>query len=1032
MSNWSKLQPINFNDGESSGHQNCGLASVKIHQKASESPPDHINTDLGSVFKELEENIIAFVRSELKKLKKVLCPLKPSDSDRLTEDDEDEPGRGARDAFLRITMHFLRGQKQERLAELLQSKSLVPFCQQNLKSNLKRRFQHFFEGVSQAGRSTLLNQVYTELHITEKGQISDQHDFQQMEAESRSPADSQIISCGCIFKPVAGGGEPARTVVTKGVAGVGKTVLTRKFTLDWAEGKANHSIQFIFPLAFRELNPLMTKNYSLVGLIHHFFSGTKKAIRSFEELQVVFILDGLDECRPPLDFRGTPILTDPMESTSVHALLTNLIKGKLLPSARVWITTRPAAANQIPPDCVDMVTEVRGFTDPQKEQYFKKRVTDENQARRIISHVGESRSLHIMCRIPLFCWITATVLDQVLKSGEKSELPKTLTAMYTHFLVVQTKLDNVRYSKEAETDPVWSTVATKTILALGRLAFEQLEKGNLIFYEEDLKEYGIDPETVFSGVFTEIFKEQGGLNQKRVFGFVHLSMQEFLAALYVFLMFRNHGKNLLSNKSLPIRRESKFANVFQNAVDKALQSPNGHLDMFVRFLLGLSLTDNQALLGGLMTRSRSEPQVKDTLVVYIKKKIRESPSTERSIHLFHWLNELNDHSLEEEVQRYLTTGSGLKRKLTPPHWSALVFILLSSQKDLEVFDLKKFSASKEALVHLLPVVKASKKSLLSGCNLSPDSCTSLLPALTSEKSCLRLLDLSDNNLYDRGVKALSNGLKSPNCKLEVLRLSGCLIKEEGCSYLASALSTNPSHLRELDLSFNHLGGPGLIRLSEGLQDPSWKLETLKTDNCGKFRLKPSPLRYLCELTLDPNSADRNLQLSQDRKQVLLVREKQPYPDHPDRFEGWKQLLCREALIGRCYWEVEWKGRVRIGVTYRGIRRRGDSDECGLGWNQQSWSLSCTSQGFTAWQNNTASDIGRPPQRDRGRVAVYVDWSAGTVSFYQLPVPTGDKILLHTFQSEFTEPLYAAFGFGRSLEFESTFVPSSVSLSKLED
>ncbi|KAM3850067.1 NACHT, LRR and PYD domains-containing protein 3-like, partial [Diretmus argenteus] len=216
---------------------------------------------------------------------------------------------------------------------------------------------------------TLLNQIYTELYITEggSGEVNEEHEVRQIETASRKAATPETpITCGDIFKPLPGREEPIRTVMTRGVAGIGKTVLTQKFTLDW----------------------------------------------------------------------------------------------NLLPSARVWITTRPAAANQIPPECVDMVTEVRGFTDPQKEEYFRKRITDQKLARRIISHIKRSRSLHIMCHIPVFC-----------------------------------------------------------------------EEGNLIFYESDLTECG------------------------------------------------------------------------QSAVDKALKGPNGHLDLFLRFLLGLSLETNQTLLQGLVDQT---------------------------------------------------------------------------------------------------------------------------------------------------------------------------------------------------------------------------------------------------------------------------------------------------------------------------------------------------------------------------------------------------------------------------------------------
>uniref|UniRef100_A0AAQ6ICA3 NACHT domain-containing protein n=1 Tax=Anabas testudineus TaxID=64144 RepID=A0AAQ6ICA3_ANATE len=566
--------------------------------------------------------------------------------------------------------------------------------------------------------------------------------------------------------------------MTKGVAGIGKTVLTQKFTLDWAEDKANQDIQFTFPLTFRELNVLKEKKFSLVELVHHFFTETKEAgICRFEEFQVVLILDGLDECRLPLDFYNNQILTDVTESTSVDVLLTNLIRGNLLPSARLWITTRPAAANQIPPDCVDMMTEVRGFTDPQKEEYFRKRFKDEEQARRIISHIKTSRSLHIMCHIPVFCWITATVLEDVLKTREGGELPKTLTEMYIHFLVVQSKVKNTKYDGGTETDPHWNPENMMMIESLGKLAFKQLQKGNLIFYGSDLRECGIDitAASVYSGVFTLIFIEERGLYQDKVFCFVHLSVQEFLAALHVHLTFINSGVNLLSEEqstslwSRLFRPELKL--LHQSAVDKAVQSPNGHLDLFLRFLLGFSLQTNQTLLRGLQTKTENNSKINQETVQYIKKKIKETPSAEKSINLFHCLNELNYRSLVEEIQQYLDSGSFSTYKLSPAQWSALLFVLVSSGKDLDVFDCFKYSSyfSEKDLLFLLGVVKVSKKVVLSGCNLSVRSCEALSSVLSSQSSSLRELDLSNNNLQDSGVKLLSAGLENPHCKLEALR-----------------------------------------------------------------------------------------------------------------------------------------------------------------------------------------------------------------------------------------------------------------------
>ncbi|XP_051238099.1 NACHT, LRR and PYD domains-containing protein 3 isoform X1 [Dicentrarchus labrax] len=745
-------------------------------------------------------------------------------------------------------------------------------CQADLKSYLKSQTKNLLQGTEEDGSQTQLNKSYTELYITEGGSGEVNHEHEVIELEcTRSSSEEKKIHLNDIFEPLIKEDDPPQRVLTKGIAGIGKTVAVQKFTHDWAVGKANQTIEFIFPFTFRELNLIKDKDWSLTELIAYYFKVGDLEASDYSNKSILFIFDGLDESKLPLDIKKNKMCHSVTDTTTLDVLLTNLITGKLLHKASVWITSRPAAATKIPAKFIDRVTEVRGFNDEQKEEYFQRNVSDKDVAQKIFDHLQSKplRSLYIMCHIPVFCWISATALQSLLTKTQKGELPKTVTEMYTHFLIVQTKRNNEKDYHEGETD-------TDVIMKLGKLAFEQLQKGNIIFYEDDLKSCQIDltQAAVYSGVCTQIIRKEFGLHKQNIYSFIHLSIQEFLAALYVLETFIDNGKNLLSKVKVKVvsdKGELPLILLHKSAVDMALDSDYGQWDLFVRFLLGLSQVQNQELLQKFFQFKERPPQSNKMTITRIHEKIKKLSYTDKSINLFHCLNELGDQSLVEQVQKYQSSGD--VSKISPAHWSALAYLLLVSTDDLDVFDLQKYHKSEEVLKRLLPVLRVAKTALLSDCNLVDSCCHNISSVLSFKSSRLEELDLSKNNLQDYGMTLLSDGLKSPNCKLQRLCLQDCGITKKGCQALASGLASNSSHLRELDLSNNRFLDEGLELLSRALNQCT--LETLRLCECG---LKGEP--PASALNLNPSQL-KNLDLSRNHFTEQAITQLCSFLKHPD-------------------------------------------------------------------------------------------------------------------------------------------------------
>ncbi|XP_007573963.1 NACHT, LRR and PYD domains-containing protein 3-like [Poecilia formosa] len=642
------------------------------------------------------------------------------------------------------------------------------------RNQLRRRCKYVTEGADELGARTVLNSIYTELYITEgwSKEVNTQHEVKQLERASKiQNLHGSPIRCHDIFKSFPDQHGAIRVVLTNGVAGVGKTFSVQKFTLDWAEGLENQDVSVVVLLSFRELNLIRDQQHSLLSLLHVF----------------------------------------------------------------------------IPPSCVSRATEVRGFNDAQKEEYFRGRISDEELSSRIISHIQTCRSLHIMCGIPVFCWITATVLENMLTSEQRGELPKTMTDMYSHFLLVQTKRKKNKYHGGHETSPQELMEADREVLLkLGRLAFEHLEKGNIMFYQEDLEQCGLDvtEASVYSGVCTEIFKRESVIFQKPVYCFVHLSVQEFMAAVYMLHCFTTRNSEVVKDfldgsPNTHVRRDLKMEDgnftldcFLERVMMKSLQSKTGHLDMFVRFIHGLSLKSNQKLLGGLVDQTENSPENIYKIINNLKKMNTNKMSPDRSINIFYCLIEMNDLSIQQEIQEFLRMENRLERELSEIHCSALAYMLQMLEEVLDELDLDMFNTSKEGKMRLIPVVRNCRKARLVGCRLSETHCEVVASALMSSHSQLVELDLTGNVLPGPGVKLLCDGLASPYCKLKTLRLRGCRLSEISCDSLVSALMSNPSHLKHLDMGLNNkLQDSGMKLLCAFLENSESRLKTLRLLEC---------------------------------------------------------------------------------------------------------------------------------------------------------------------------------------------------------
>lgn len=472
-----------------------------------------------------------------------------------------------------------------------------------------------------------------------------EHEVMTIEKLDSNRAEGKLLSTADILSAERLEHSNMKLMLITGVAGSGKSMAVRRLILDWIEERSHQHVSFLFPLPFRELKQFEGSNISLLEIIHTLYPATKKLRdRDYrcEDCKIMFVFDGLDEYNGKLDFQNTELLSDHTDPTTLNVIVVNLLRGRLLYRGLFLVTSRPQIRRCIPWDTHYDEIDVRGFCDPEKDEYFRRRFQDPDQAARVIAHINSFKTLRIMCHLPLFCSLVADEYQHIFRGqGTQAELPRSITYMYTKLLLALTRQHRRFRAPDCSPDE-----ERDFLMKLGKLALDMLEQGQFKITRSDWKEVGINEEeaVINSGLCTQYTTKPFVLIQERVFSFIHPTMQEYLAALYVFLTFRNQGKNTLGQqlkrKVRGMLKGHKAMELYKSAVDRSLLCEDGKLDIFLRFLFGMAIETNLELLQPFCTSSLQWPTVVEDATALIRKKIRENQYPDRNENLQHCLDEL--------------------------------------------------------------------------------------------------------------------------------------------------------------------------------------------------------------------------------------------------------------------------------------------------------------------------------------------------------------------------------------------------------
>uniref|UniRef100_A0A8C3QBR6 Uncharacterized protein n=1 Tax=Geospiza parvula TaxID=87175 RepID=A0A8C3QBR6_GEOPR len=670
-----------------------------------------------------------------------------------------------------------------------------------------------------------------------------EHDILQVETTKGLPSTSKSIPLEKLFLPLSKVSIPPRISLTVGVAGMGKSTLVKLFVCSWAKGEISRDILFVLPLTFKELNTheKLSAERLLRLACPHIPAGAARTL---------LILDGLDEFKTPLDFSNAAICTDPKKEIQVDNLITNIIRGNLLQEASVWVTARPAAAGQIPSGLVDRMTEIRGFGAAEMKDFLDQMFLDNRDlSSQVLQHIRANRSLHVLCTIPGFCRISASSIAYFLKhsndqSQEATVVPRTLSEIYSYYFKMALSGDWLEKPREALRIEQAVNTSKKLVGSLGRLAFYGLLRGKHVFYEQDMKAYGIDLSLLHSCLSTRLLLKED-MPASAAYYFSHLTIQEFLAALYYYTAAKRAIFDLFveSGVSWP---KLGFLSHFRSAVQRALQAEDGQLDIFMRFLSGLlSPPVNRLLSGWLLLKDEHggwRSQAVDALQGCLGS---EHAVSWRAVNAMRCLHELQHTDTAQAVEEAMRSGT-LAGMLTPVNCSALAYLLQVSDVCLEEVNLSNcltYNVCKSLLSQLLFC-----HSLRLDNNHFKDDVMELLGSVLSGKDCqIQRLSLAENQISNKGAKALARsllvnrslmvldpavGASTPGLTAVSHSLQHNSIKEDGAASLAEALLSN-HRLLTLHLQKNAVGAQGARSVAEALkQNRSLRELVLSSNSVG--------------------------------------------------------------------------------------------------------------------------------------------------------------------------------------------------------